>query len=137
LFSAASHLQPFGIWKVVSYRYASGDPASDNDPPELTSLVGSDILFNLDRVVAGKETCYAPIFDATTITNEEVVKRVGSSIKSLGIPSEKLDVIFLVCQTKGNFPSQTIMLRLLGNKALMLWEGVFLELERSRNLFLP
>ncbi len=40
LFNAASQLRPFGIWRVVSYRYASGDPASDNDPPELTSLVG-------------------------------------------------------------------------------------------------
>lgn len=136
LFNAASQLQPFGIWRVVSYRYASGGIASVHDPPELRSLVGSDILFNLDRVAAGKETCYAPRYDARTVNNEEFVKRVGSSIKSLGIPSDKVDAIFLGCEAKDKFPSQTFMLRMPGNKALMLWEGVFLELERTRNLFL-
>ncbi len=87
--------------------------------------------------MAGKETCSAPTFDSKTITNDEVVKRVGSSIKSLGIPSDKVDVILLACKAKDNFPAQTIVLRLPGNKALILWEGVFLELERSKNLFLP
>lgn len=137
LFSAASQLQPFGIWRVVSYRYASGDPASDYDPQELTSLVGADILFNLDRVVIRKETCSSPLFDAKTITNEEFVKRVGSPFESLGILTDKLDAILLVCESKNTFPSQTFMLRLPNNRSLMLWEGVFLELERTKNLFLP
>ncbi len=137
LFSAAKQLQPFGVWRVVSYRYASGDPASDQDPQELRSLVGSDVYFKFDRVVAGKETCDAPRFDARTVTNEEFEKRIGSSIKSLGIPSDKVDAIHLVCEARSSFPAQTIMLRLPGNKGLMLWDGVFLELERSTNLFLP
>ena len=137
LFNAASQLRPFGIWKVVSYRYASGDPASDSDSPELRSLVGSNIQIDLDRVAAGKQTCSAPIFDAKTITNEDFIKRVGSSITSLGISTDRVNTILLVCGAKDNFPSQTIILSLTDEKALMLWDGIFLELERSRNHFLP
>lgn len=138
LFNAAGQLQPFGIWRVHSYRYASGDPASEKDPPELRSLLGTEILFTLDRVVAGKGNCSAPVFDAKTVTNEEFENRVGSSLQSMSLPSDKIEAILLGCKAATNkFPSQTIVLRLPGNKALMLWEGVFLELERTRDLFSP
>lgn len=137
LFSAARQLQPFGVWRVASYRYSSGEPASDNDPPELRSLLGSDIRFNLDQVAAGKETCSAPIFDTKIVTNKEFVKIVGSPLKSLGILSDKVDAIVVNCETKNDVPSKTILLRLPDNKIMMLWEGVFVELERTKNLFLP
>lgn len=137
LFSAAQQLQPFGVWTVNSYRYASGEPASAQDPPELTSLVGSTIFFSLDRVAAGAQTCHTPMFDPRTVTNEEFVHRIGLSLESLKLPSDKVDAILLGCNAEDKFPSQTIVLRLPGNKALMLWDGVFLELERSRTLFLP
>jgi hypothetical protein len=137
LFNAARQLQPFGTWSVVSYLYASGDSASEHDPPEIRSLVGSQIEFALDRVVMGKEACPAPAFDTDSITGEEFFRRVGGSLKSLGLLSEKADVILLTCRAKINFPAKTIILRLTGSKALMLWDGVFLELERTRNPFLP
>jgi len=159
LFSAASQLQPFGIWKVMSYRYASGDSASNDDPPELKNLIGSEVLLKLDRVVVGRQTCEAPVFDPKTVTEREFAHRIGNSLKSIGIQYDKLDAIFLRCETKTtwselpslrrnhvtsdfaskkeNFPSQTIILRLPGNKALMLWDGVFLDLERTKNPFLP
>jgi hypothetical protein len=137
LFNAAGQLQPFGVWKVQSYRYASGDPASDKDPLELRSLLGTEILLTLDRVVAGKGTCSSPVFDGQTVTNEEFESRVGSSLQSMSLPSDKIETIRLACRSTNKFPSQTIVLRLPGNKALMLWEGVFLELERTRDLFSP
>jgi hypothetical protein len=137
LFNAASQLQPFGNWKVISYRYASGEPASDQDPPELRSLVGSELLFKLDRVVVGRETCTAPMIDAKTVTDDEFVRRVGSSLKSLGITSDKVDAIYFACRTKSDFPTLSFILRMPGNKALMLWDGVFLEIERPPNLFVP
>jgi len=36
-----------------------------------------------------------------------------------------------------DFPEQTLILRLGNGKALMLWDGVFLEIERPGNPFLP
>ena len=160
LFTAASQLPPFGMWKVMSYRYASGDPASDDDPPELKNLVGSEVLFKLDRVVAGRQTCEAPVFDPKTITNDDFSHRIGNSLRSLGIGSDKVNAVLLRCenektlvptimlgqkltngiselQRKPNFPSQTLIIRIPGNKALMLWDGVFLDLERTKNIFLP
>lgn len=137
LFNAASQLSPFGNWKVRSYRYASGEPSASDDPTELTSLVGTDIWLSLHSVRVGKENCNSPVFEPKTLTNEEFTLRIGSSIKSLGIPWDRIEAIVLICAAKDTFPSQTIILRLPGNKALMLWDGVFLELERPGNLFLP
>lgn len=137
LFRAAGQLRPFGSWKVQSYRYASGEPASDQDPRELRSLVGSDVLLNLDMVVVGKETCKTPIFNAKTITDEEFSNRIGSSFRSLGLPWDKLDIIHLVCNAGREFPPQTLILRPPDGSILMLWDGVLLHMERTKNIFLP
>jgi hypothetical protein len=135
--SAASQLAPFGAWRIVAYRYASGEAASQQDPPELKSLVGSEMVLNLDRMVVGKQTCNTPVYSPKTVTNEDFFKRSGSSLESLGLPLDKVDVIRIACNGKDDFPSQTFILRLPGNKARLLWEGVFLEIKRSGNPFLP
>jgi hypothetical protein len=137
LFNAASQLRPFGVWNVVSYRYASGEPASESDPVELKSLIGSQVLFKLDRVVAGKETCAAPRLEVRTVTDEEYARRIGSPLKAVGIHADKIDAVIINCEAEGASPSKTIMLRVADGKITMLWDGVFLELERARNIFLP
>lgn len=137
LFHAASQLSPFGTWKVLSYHYANGDPPASDDPSELKSLVGTDILLLLDRVQVGKRSCSSPVFESKTITDDEFVKRVGSPLKSLGISTDKVEAIMLKCEGRDQFPSQTFILRLSDGNALMLWDGVFLEIERARNQFLP
>lgn len=138
LFRSAKQLRPFGFWKVLSYRYASGEKGSDDDPRELTSLAGSYVQIEVDEVKIGSKRCREPQFDARTITNDEVVERIGTSLNSLGIQSPKLDAILLVCRNKNEFPQQTVMFRQSGDRnALLLWDGVFLELERTKNIFSP
>ncbi len=136
LFHAAGELSPFGSWKVLSYRYSSGDPPASDDPKELMSLIGSNIWFSLDRVHVGGLACQAPIFESKTFTNDEFVKLIGNPLKSLGISADKVEAIVLKCEASDKFPPQTLILRLPGGKALMLWDGVFLEIERARNSFL-
>jgi hypothetical protein len=137
LFSAVSGLPPFGFWKVNSYRYASGEPPDNGDPPELKSLVGSNVRLNLDRLQAGNVLCSAPVFDAWTITNEDFRKRFGIPISSLGITTDNLEGILLSCDRRSELPTQTFLLRLPDDHAVMLWEGVFLELERIKMSFPP
>lgn len=132
MFDAAVRLSPFGAWRVISYRYANGEPASTDDPPDLRNLIRSHVLLGHDRFVAGKQTCLAPLLEARTITDEEYSKRVGSPFKAIGIPSNKVDAIFVTCDAEGNFPSNTFMLRKSDGKIAMLWNGVFLELEKSQ-----
>lgn len=132
MYNAAARLRPFGEWSVLSYRYASGEPASADDPPELRNLIRSYVLLRPDRFVAGKQTCNTPVLEARTITDEEYTKRIGSPLKSIGIPSDKVDALVVNCDTKDSFPSNTIMLRTPDGKVAMLWNGVFLQLEMSQ-----
>jgi hypothetical protein len=135
MFLAASQLRPFGAWNVLSYRYASGEPPSDNDPRELRDLLRTYVIFKPDRFVAGKLTCYTPVLEARTITDEEFRKRIGTPLKSIGLTLEKVDAVFVSCESKDSFPANTMMLRLPDGKIAMLWNGVFLELERIKNSY--
>lgn len=132
MYYAAARLRPFGEWSVLSYRYASGEPASADDPPDLRSLIKSSVLLRPDRFIAGKKTCDSPVLEAGTITNEESIKRIGSPLKAIGIMSDKINVLFVNCETNNAFPLNTIMLQISDGKIVMLWEGVFLELEMSQ-----
>jgi hypothetical protein len=171
LFSAATQLYPFGVWKVVSYRYASGERASGNEPSDLKALMASDMSLAWNQVRVANLTCPSPILEPTVMTGEEFSRRVGSSLESLGM-TDKVDAIYLRCPTKSKttstvsdaapvllrggivivapskeplvnnslstkFPPTTLILRRPDNRVLMLWEGVFLELERTKNLFRP
>lgn len=132
MYYAAARLRPFGEWSVLSYRYASGEPASANDPPDLRSLIKSSVLLRPDRFVAGKKTCDSPVLEASTITDEESMKRIGSPLKAIGIMSDRISVLFVNCNTKNSFPLNTMMLQIPDGKIIMLWDGVFLELEMSQ-----
>jgi hypothetical protein len=133
--SAMRQLEPFGLWKVVSYRYATGETASSDDPPELSTLVGSIVPFQLDRIAVGRQTCTRPLFEGRSVPNSEFEKNVGASLKTFGLDSEELNVIAVGCGA-GNgafgdedFPARTLFIRKPDHRAVMLWSGVFLELE--------
>lgn len=137
LYSAASQLRPFGFWRVVNYRYASGERPSKDDPPELKSLVGQTLHFEPGRIAVGNESCTNALIDPRTITDEEFQKLTGSSLSMLGFSSGKVDAIRIACNSTGSVPNQTFILRTTDKTGLMLWQGVFLELERPPNPFNP
>jgi hypothetical protein len=137
LLSAAGQLAPFGVWRVVTYRYASGEPASEQDPAELKSLIGSYFQIKANELMVGYATCARAIYSPKTITNEEFISRVGSSLESLGLPADRVDTIRFTCDSQDHLSTSGFILRLGGNKSLVLWEGVFLEIERPGNPFRP
>lgn len=132
MYHAAARLRPFGEWSVLTYRYASGEPASADDPPELRNLIRSHVVLSPDRFVAGKLTCDSPVLEARTITDEESRKRIGSPLKAIGIMENKVDVLFVNCDAKDSFPPNTMMLQTSDGKIVMLWDGAFLELEMNQ-----
>ncbi len=129
LFGKVITLPPFGIWNVITYRYADGTSAATNDPPDLKRLVGSHLLFNFEVIRLEGKTCAEPSLEFRTISDDEFVKRTGSHLSSLGIKTENLDVISLKCKQGHSDLQQTFFLRLSQGKLLLLWEGVLLELE--------
>jgi hypothetical protein len=179
LFSAATQLRPFGSWKVVSYRYASGGGPSVDEPPELKALLGSGMYLAFDKVQMAGLTCRSPVLEPTVMKDEEFSTQVGTSLRSIGM-ADKADVIYLHCKASysdltseqrptlkrrqtgvpgstnssnqlhrsdyqpnvadyalNKFPATTLILRRSDDKILVLWDGVFVELERAMNVFLP
>ena len=129
LYQRALTLPPFGSWKVNTYWYADGKPAAIEDPPDLRKLIGASLWLTFDNVQLAGENCARPSFELKSISDEEFLKRTGSSFKSIGIEARKVDSVSMRCETSGSNLEQTFFLLFPDGKLLLLWEGVFLELE--------
>jgi hypothetical protein len=131
MYYAATQLHPFGRYKVASYRYTDGTPKKEDDSFGLASLVGSNIYLLWDRISIGKLTCYSPSFEHRSLSNDEFLKKIGSSARSFGIDSNKIEALFIQCTSETKYPSFSVFLPTADAKYLMLWEGVFVSLERA------
>lgn len=138
LMSAVNGLPPFGSWKVVTYGYGSGDPPSKDDPAELKDLVGSLIVLETSGMRIGRKSeCMEPSFRSWETKDVEVQDRLGVSLKSFGFAEAKLDTVIIQCEKKGSSLSPSYVLLLSDNRTVLLWNGVFLELERVMMPFPP
>ena len=132
LFNAASELPPFGAWKVLSYRFAEGGPPETEDSPDLKNLIGSEFYLHFDRFQAGKATCSTPEYEMRAITDKDFNALTGHPLKSVTVQTDKIEALILKCGSETSFPPQSFCLRLAGGRMLMLWEGVFVELEKTK-----
>lgn len=134
MYRAIDQLRPFGQWKVISYRFASGESASKDDEPELKKLVGSVFTFKRDQIRIGNDQCSTSI-EPRTITNADYESFSGEPLAKLGISSDKINTIRITCSRPNRDPLLTYILKFNDTKALLLWDGVFLEIERPANSF--
>jgi hypothetical protein len=132
LYYRAMTLPPFGSWKVITYRYADGKPAGVDDPADLRNLIGSSLWLRFDGVQLGGKTCSAPSFQLKTFDNDEFVKRTGNPLKFIEIVTDKIDAVLMKCDPDRSSISQTFFLQLPNGKLMLLWEGVFVELESPK-----
>ena len=130
LYQRAIGLPPFGSWKVVTYYYADGKSAATDDPPDLRKLIGASLFLTFDNVQLAGKLCAGPSYELKKISDEEFTKRTGSPLKALGIEAASLDAILMTCDRDRSYLPQTFFLQLSNRKILLLWDGVFLELER-------
>jgi len=135
--NAAALLAPFGAWNISSYRYPLGGSPSENDPPELKSLIGTQLRIILFGTVKGPTVCSVRNFELFSVDNEQSTRLFGASLTDLKIPAAKVEAIRFKCTFPNATPQEAVMLILTSNKALILWDGVFLETERPGNEFLP
>ncbi len=133
LFSAALQLRPLGIWKVVSYRFLSGEAPSPSDPPELADLIGSAIRLEPSGITAGRKSSVCSGLLPSTLSSSDFQSRTGGDLKKIGIVAGTVPAFTFVCKAN----AATILLQPSPERMILLWEGVFLELERPKNPFLP
>lgn len=130
LYQQAKSLPPFGSWKVITYHYADGKPAVPDDPPDLRKLIGSSLFLTFDNVQLAGKACAGPSYQLKKISDEEFTKRTGSPLNALGVEGKSLEAIIVTCDRDRSHLPQTFFLQLPNRKILLLWDGVFLELER-------
>lgn len=131
LYQRAMGLPPFGSWKVITYYYADGKPAAPDDPPDLRKLIGASLFLTFDNAQLAGKICAEPSYELKKISDEEFTKRTGSPLKAIGVEGASLDAIIMKCNADRSYLPQTFFLQLPNRKILLLWDGVFLELEGS------
>lgn len=134
MYRAIDQLRPFGQWTIKSYRFASGETASKDDEPELKELVGSVFTFKRDQIRIGKDQC-SPNIEPRTITNADYESFSREPLAKLGISADKIDTIRITCSRSNRDPLLTYILKFSNTNALLLWDGVFLKIERPANSF--
>lgn len=130
LFQRAIGLPPFGWWKVATYHYADGKPAATDDPPDLKKLIGASLFLTFDNAQLAGKTCAAPTYELKKISDGEFTKRTGSPLQAIGVEGASLDAIIMTCERNRSDLPQTFFLQLPNRRILLLWDGVFVELER-------
>jgi len=127
LFSAVRELSPFGIWKVISYRFADGGSAGSS-APELDRLIGTEVRLTADQAAVGTKICSLPDYQHKEATKEELARELG--IPSLGVEGS-VESIAVKCSVSGWTPPQSLLIKRSAGDMLMLWDGVFLVLKRD------
>ena len=72
----------------------------------------------------------------STLSNADAKKYFDTSLAALGIGGDNLPAVRFTV-TNGGEPSQSFLLRVNPERAIMLWAGVFLELRRVPSVFEP
>ncbi|MEP6787696.1 MAG: hypothetical protein ABJB40_04650 [Acidobacteriota bacterium] len=133
-FSAASKLAPFGSWKVLSYRYVSGEGPGKDDPEEIKSLVGNTVSLRLENLFIGRSNCPDASFDFKSVSDKDL-EHYGFSLSDIGIKSDAVTIMSASCKSNPGYPQRTLIFLNSTTKATILWNGVLFEIERLPNEF--
>jgi hypothetical protein len=133
LFNAACALTPLGSWKVVSYRFAEGDPKDARTTAHLDRLIGAAVNLSFVSADVGGRVCSSASFEDKDATQDESLRQLGIEWKSIGIKPENARTIDVKCHESGWEPPRSLLVK-DNNKEemLLLWEGVFLVLKRTQ-----
>ncbi|HEV8136826.1 MAG TPA: hypothetical protein VGP85_19265 [Pyrinomonadaceae bacterium] len=130
LYNSTRALAPFGIWKVVAYKFAEGGQPVRHDF-NLEKSVGMRVRFETDRAEVGAKVCSSIAYEDHRASDEELNRKLGVQLESLGIRAESADTTTVTCEAGWN-PPETLLIKAKEREMLMLWDGVFLVLKRER-----
>ena len=126
MFNSARTLPPFGSWKVVGYKFADG---SDKPEPQIIKLVGKRVQLQSDKAQVGETVCSSVAYEDKRVSREEL-NQFGVKLESLGIAGDYAETTRLKCEGGGWTPAQSMLVKVKAGEMLMLWNGVFLVLNK-------
>ncbi|NOT48354.1 MAG: hypothetical protein HOP17_11465 [Acidobacteria bacterium] len=126
MIDALRNAAPFGRWKVLKYKYGDGSNPRSDDSREVIALTNSFAFVNFNRVTAAKTSCDSPSLDLGNLQKKEIEKRLSISLDSLGIASNEVRTLSIRCHG-----SNSLMFLTSPGKAILLWDGMFLMMERE------
>lgn len=135
--SAVRKLNPFGMWEVMEYRYASGAAGSPDDDKELQILTGSKFRFEPDFALVGGKSYNIKSLEGKTVSNADAKKHFDTSLAALGIEGDNLTAVRFTMADGSETSQRSFLLRVSPERAILLWSGVFLELRRIPSEFAP
>ncbi len=124
-----SVVSPFGTWKITDYRFAEGDPGKP--APELERLVGTIVRLGSTRAEVRSTACSPLVLQDQRYTKDEFARKLGVDLKSIGIDAEVVETINVKCESNQWQPPQSLLIKAGDKEMLMLWNGVFLVLQRE------
>ena len=127
MFSAALKIPPFGEWKVAGYKFADGKAYEER---ELTRLVGTSVRLQSSIAQVGSKICSSLAYVDKRVSRQDLDRQLGVTVESLGILAEYVEVTNLKCEGGGWTPPQSMLLKVKEGEMLMLWNGVFLVLNK-------
>jgi hypothetical protein len=122
---------PFGKWKVSSYRVAEMNEQSKQSSEDFEQLIGATVVLEGPFAQVQQSICGNPSYRSERFTVSELSEKLGGNIKLPEVQSDRVDLIYLKCETDGWAPPQSMLVKLREGRMLMLWKGVFLNLKRA------
>lgn len=122
---------PFGKWKVASYRFAEMGEQRKQSSEEFDLLIGATVVLEGPFAQVQQAICGNPSYRSEHFTVTELSSKLGIDIKLPEVQSDRVDLIYVRCESDGWEPPQSMLVKLPEGRMLMLWKGVFLTLKRA------
>lgn len=130
IFLATRPALPFGKWTVTAYRLVEGEQEKRTSD-ELSNLVGASVSLEAHLAKVQQSVCGDPAYKSEHFTVTELSRRLGVDMKLPEVQSDRVDLIYVKCETDGWEPPESMLVKLSEGRMLMLWKGVFLTLKRT------
>lgn len=119
----------FGTWRIVAFRFGHGISVGSRDARK---FVGLKLQFGETRAVSGREACASPVYKSKRMTADEFKEDFRTSLKSIGITGDHVDVVDVDCGTANWIVPGATLLKLRNGQMLTIWDGVFFVLKRHK-----
>ena len=113
-----------GSWQVVSSRCPGVCAMSAAESAEWHGTIAR---YTASVARFGGDSCATPSYSRRRLTDREFIRGFRTSLRSIGITANSVDVIEVGCNGRGTKPGSFLIIKDPGH-ILTVWDGVFFEM---------